>query len=159
MTALISIFATSLLLIAAFFALKEWEFTHARETRLTSALKERSPHAEALSMRFVRVLERIAHLILQTVRDAAVRVFVRSARVFQHGTVVVAAHMIRATRGEHLVVNGRVPSTFFKHLTSHKRHITGDAIPEGIAHPDAFHRVSVHVEDTASGDVSQTQIE
>ncbi|HXK39244.1 MAG TPA: hypothetical protein VJ837_00200 [Candidatus Paceibacterota bacterium] len=120
MYALIIAFATSLFLIAVFFALKEREAHSGRETRLTRFLRRHSPTAHAAAVRvgaksisYLRsALSRITNVYAR-----GARYVLRIGRAF---VVIIAERMIHAVRGEKLLSMRSASSMYLKHLKEHK---------------------------------------
>ncbi|MCR4275061.1 MAG: hypothetical protein NUW02_03425 [Candidatus Campbellbacteria bacterium] len=125
MTALISTFGGSLFLLSLFFAFKEWEIKRSSTTTLTLFLQRHSP---VVRDHFLHIRGRVVHfvvLVVQAVRDIVLYVFHTLLTWGRTIVVLVAAHMIRAARGEKLVAQGKVSSEYFKHLYDHKKKIQG----------------------------------
>jgi hypothetical protein len=125
MTTLIPIFASSLFLLALFFAFKEWEMKRETTTAFTRFLQKHSPVAHE---HFVRTRTRVIALVLSVLRgtrDLVLYVLHQLLTWGRTAVVVIAAHMIRAARGEKLVAQGKVSSEYFKHLHNHKKKIQG----------------------------------
>lgn len=123
MTILIPIFASSLFLLALFFAFKEWEIRRDTTTTLTRFLQKHSPAARAY---FVRGVSRVIVFLVAFLRNVRGLVVYALHQLLTWGrtaVVVLAAHMIRAARGEKLVAQGKVSSEYFKHLHDHKKKI------------------------------------
>lgn len=125
MTALISTFGGSLFLLSLFFAFKELEMKRGTTTALTLFFQRHSPAAHE---RFLRARGYVVHLVLSVVhavRDLVLFVLRILLTWGRTAVVVLAAHMIRAARGEKLVAQGKVSSEYFKHLHDHKKKIQG----------------------------------
>ncbi len=145
MTVLASIFGGSLLLLSGLFAFKDWERQRGADTRFTLLLKRYSPGFEHL---FRSAVARVTHagLTAFTTLRAVIRFgFHRVLTLVRTGVVVFAAHMIRAARGENLMAEGKIPSTYFKLLRRHKDKLSGTDIPDGIVRQGIPQRVKVRV--------------
>ncbi len=128
MYVLILLFASSLFLIALFFAIKEREIYSGSEIWLTRFLRRYSPTAEAFARRMgagslshVRsVFARLEHWYIQ-----ALHYILWAGRAV---IVVLAERMIHAVKGEKLLSMRSVSSMYFKHLKEHKDN-TADGAP------------------------------
>ncbi len=145
MMALVSIFGGSLLLLSGLFAFKDWEQQRGTNTRLTLFLVRHSPVLERL---FQNAVVRITHAVVAvftTLRALIQFGFHHTVTLVRTGVVVFAAHMIRAVRGENLMAEGKIPSTYFKLLQRHKNKLSGTDIPDGIVRQGIPQRVKVRV--------------
>lgn len=145
MTVLASIFGGSLLLLSGLFAFKDWERQRGVDTRFTSLLKRYSPSFEHLFRSAVARLTHAGTVVLTTSRAVIQFGFHRTVTLVRTGVVVFAAHMIRAARGENLMAEGKIPSTYFKLLQRHKNKLSGTDIPDGIVRQGILQRVKVRV--------------
>lgn len=158
MTVLAGIFGGSLLLLSGLFAFKDWERQRGREAGITLLFRRYSPSAEHL---FQMTVSKTTVLIFSAF--SAIRLFFRNILDYiltltRTVAVVLGAHMIHIARGEHLMAEGKIPSTYFKLLHRHKEKINGTDIPKGIAQPDIPRRVQIH-EIKETGTVSVPQVE
>lgn len=159
MTALVSICGGSLFLLASFFTFKDWEHQRMRNTFLTRFLEAHSPKTESLFRKAVSRVLFTFDTTLATVRALTSFGVQRITALGRASVVVVASHAIRVVRGEHLMAEGRIPSTYFKLLHRHKEKINGTDIPAGIAHPDVMRRVTITAEETVGGIPASAQSE
>lgn len=129
MYALIIAFATSLFLIAAFFALKEREIYKNRETRFTRFLRRHSPAAQARAVRAAAKSVSYVHLVLSRLTNVYARGLHYVLRVARACVVIVAQRMIHAVKGEKLLLTRSASSMYLKHLKEHKDN-TADGAPQ-----------------------------
>lgn len=123
MTALITTFGGSLFLLSLFFAFKELEMKRGTTTALTLFFQRHSPAAHEHFLRIRGRVIRFVVSVVRAVRDLALFVLHTLLVWGRTAVVVLAAHMIRAARGEKLVAQGKVSSEYFKHLHNHKKKI------------------------------------
>lgn len=159
MTVLASMFGGSILLISALFAFKDWERGRGKETSLSALLNRYSPAAERLYRRAVAKVIFWAMVLVATVRALFRLGFSRALTLTRATVTVLGAHMIHVARGEHLMAEGKIPSTYFKLLHRHKERINGADIPKGIIQQGIPQRVKVTVVDEAGGAVAPAQVE
>jgi hypothetical protein len=127
MYVLITLFASSLFLIALFFAIKEREVYSGSEIWLTRFLRRHSPAVQAFagrmgagSLSHVRsVFARLEHWYTQVVHY-----ILWAARAL---IVMLAERMIHAVKGEKLLSMRNVSSMYLKHLKEHKDNTAGGA--------------------------------
>lgn len=110
------VFASSLLLIALFFALKEREVYAGEATRFTRFLVKHSPAAESLWLRFGAWISRTYHAFFAHIVAFITRIGARIAVTFRYIVVLLADKMIKAVRGEKFLEMTGAPSMYLKHL-------------------------------------------
>ncbi|GMU74369.1 MAG: hypothetical protein AMXMBFR44_5660 [Candidatus Campbellbacteria bacterium] len=159
MTVLASMFGGSILLISAFFAFKDWERGRGRETAFSALLNRYSPSVERLYRRVVAKIVFWLMVAVATVRALFRFGFVRALTLTRATVAVLGAHMIHVARGEHLIAEGKIPSTYFKLLHRHKERINGTDIPKGIIHQGIPQRVKVTVAEETSSATAPAQVE
>lgn len=128
------------------------------ETALTRFFRRYSPAAQE---RFMYLRNGVVHfvvLVFQTIRSLFLYAFHTLLTWGRTAVVVVAAHMIRAARGEKLVAQGKISSKYFKHLHDHKKQVSPDGIPQGSVTPHMPQRIQIHVE-TDSGVSPESNVE
>ncbi len=126
MYVLITIFASSLFLVALFFAVKEREIYSGTAIWLTRLLRRYSPAAQTLAVRMgQKSLMQFRSLLVQLGRfyEKMLRAVTRGSRTF---VVLVAERMIHAVRGEKMLSMRSTSSMYLKHLKEHKDNISND---------------------------------
>lgn len=127
MYVLLTLFASSLFLIALFFAIKEREVYSGRDIWLTRFLRRHSPAARAFADRMGAGSAshlRSGFARLERWYTQAVHYILWAARAV---VVVVAERMIHAVKGEKLLSMRSVSSMYLKHLKEHKDNTAGGA--------------------------------
>ncbi len=114
------VFASSLFLIALFFALKEREVYAGQSTRFTQFLVKHSPAAESAWHRCMVWINRTYHAFFARIVALLTNVGARITVTFRYVVVLVAGKMIKAVRGEKFLEMTGAPSTYLKHLKEHR---------------------------------------
>ncbi|MEN9405319.1 MAG: hypothetical protein RLY47_278 [Candidatus Parcubacteria bacterium] len=113
-------FASSLFLIALFFALKEREVYAGEATRFTRFLVKHSPAVESVWRRCGAWLDRTYHMLFARVVAFITNIGARIAVTFRYIVVLLADKMIKAVRGEKFLEMTGAPSMYLKHLKEHR---------------------------------------
>jgi hypothetical protein len=110
------IFASTLFLIALYFALKEREVYAGEATRFTQFLIKHSPAVESVWRRFGAWLNRTYHTLFARVVAFITSIGARISIMFRYVIVLLADKMIKAVRGEKFLEMNGAPSMYLKHL-------------------------------------------
>ena len=127
MYVLLILFASSLFLVALFFAIKEREVYSGTEIWLTRFLRRHSPAAQASAQRMgARSAARLHSGFSRLERWYAqgAHYILWAARAF---VVLIAERMIHAVKGEKLLSMRGASSMYLKHLKEHKDNTAGGA--------------------------------
>lgn len=114
------VFASSLFLIALFFALKEREVYAGEATWFTRFLVKHSPAVESIWHRCGVWLNRTYHTFFARVVAFLTGIGVRIAVTFRYIVVLLADKMIKAVRGEKFLEMNGAPSMYLKHLKEYR---------------------------------------
>ncbi len=114
------IFASSLLLLALFCALKEREIYAGRQTWFTRLLVRYSPAAEEAWYRCGAWIGRTYRAFAMRFVAFAKDIFARAVVTFRYIVVMLADKMIKAVRGEKFLEMNGAPSMYLKHLKEHR---------------------------------------
>lgn len=111
------LFATSLLLLAIFFAIKEYEAYRSRHTLATRVFVYASPLAERVWQRIRGVVAHVIKTLIVIVGERLRLVIMRLGVTARYLVVVMAEKMVKAVRGERFLSMRGAPSVFLKRLS------------------------------------------